>query len=97
MLKGQILLYPLLFILFPLTSMSRRYFDGESLHPVTFVMLGVINVVEALAQTIFISGDLLCTNAAPDKSLQSKYNAMIEGVAKVCPRWKGKQEWRRLT
>jgi hypothetical protein len=85
MLKAQILLYPILFSLFPITSMSRRYFGGEDLDPVTLSLLGAMELVESLAQTIFISGDLLCTNAAPDKSLQSKYNTVIEGVAKVKP------------
>lgn len=83
MLKGQILMYPLLFILFPMTSISRRYYGGEHLQPITMALLSLIALVESLAQTVFISGDLLVTNAAPDKSVQSKYNAMIEGVAKV--------------
>lgn len=63
--------------------MSRRFFDGSGLDPITFVLLGLLLGLEALAQTIFISGDLLCTNAAPDRSLQSKYNAVVELVAKV--------------
>lgn len=85
MLKGQITLYPIMYAFFPLVSMSRRWFASEDLDAVTFVMLGILTVLEALAQTIFISGDLLCTNAAPDQKLQSKYNALIEMTAKV---WK---------
>lgn len=83
MLKGQILLYPIIFTLCPLVSMSRRYFHEDNLDPITFILLGTMLALEALAQTIFISGDLLCTNAAPEKSLQSKYNAVVELVAKV--------------
>lgn len=83
MLRGQITLYPILFTLFPLTSMSRRCFGGENLDACTFTLLGILTVVESLAQTVFISGDLLCTNAAPSQELQSKYNAVIEAIAKV--------------
>lgn len=64
--------------------MSRRYFGGESLDAFTVTLLGILTVVESLAQTVFISGDLLCTNAAPSQELQSKYNAVIEAIAKVC-------------
>lgn len=83
MLKAQMSMYPILFTLMPLISMSRRYFGGDSLDAVTLTLFGALMLVESVAQTVFISGDLLCTNAAPSQDLQSKYNAMIEGVAKV--------------
>lgn len=53
------------------------------LHVVTLALFAVLTALEALAQTIFISGDLLCTNVAPVQELQSKYNAVVEMTAKV--------------
>lgn len=76
-------MYPIVFTMFPLISMSRRFFGGESLDSFTMFLLALLVIVEALAQTVFISGDLLCTNAAPSQELQSKYNAVIENIAKV--------------
>lgn len=98
-LRGQMSLYLVIYGLFPLCSLARRHSGQDSLNRASLAILAIILVGEALAQTMFsvsndneaiqmlthvkVSGDLLCTNAAPSKDEQSMFNAVIEFTAKV--------------
>ena len=98
-LRGQMSLYLIIYGLFPLCSLARRHSRQDSLNRASLAILAIILVGEALAQTMFsvsndnetihmlthvkVSGDLLCTNAAPSKEEQSMFNAIIEFTAKV--------------
>lgn len=63
--------------------MVRRYEGGSSMGWVSFSLLSCNLVLESFGQTMFISGDLLATNVAPDKEDMLYYNALIESSAKV--------------
>ncbi|CAD6580496.1 MAG: hypothetical protein CYPHOPRED_001235 [Cyphobasidiales sp. Tagirdzhanova-0007] len=81
MLRGQVLLYPIVYAFCPVISICTRW-AGHS-NPLTFTLLACLMVLEAMSQTVFISADLICTNAAPSKSMQSEYNAAVETAAKL--------------
>ncbi|KAL7006455.1 hypothetical protein EMMF5_003876 [Cystobasidiomycetes sp. EMM_F5] len=84
LLRGQIAIYVVNFVLVPCVSLVRRQSSSkEHLDWTSISGLALVLLLDVTGQTMFISGDLMCTNAAPIKEAQSSFNAMMELDAKV--------------
>lgn len=86
-LRAQIALYPFIFLTCPIISLCRKQDVSADMGFFTTSLLIGLLIVECAAQTVFISGDLICTNVAPEQSQQSQFNAAVETGAKVCMRF----------
>ena len=53
MLRGQVILYPIIYAFCPIISLCRRWMGHDSLDGMTLALLVLLMLLEAVSQTVF--------------------------------------------